>query len=108
MRRMLVTGAAGFIKSNILGTHSLLKAVRRVWQIKGLAPDDHRFRHVSTDEVYGTLSLDEPAYTATTAYAPNSPYSASKASSDFLVRSYHHTSTVRTICEMPCSVRNKL
>ncbi|ASJ71703.1 dTDP-glucose 4,6-dehydratase [Granulosicoccus antarcticus] len=86
-----IEGPDAFIEANILGTHSLLKAARAVWQTEGLAPEDHRFHHVSTDEVYGTLSLDDPAFTETTAYAPNSPYSASKASSDFLVRSYHHT-----------------
>jgi dTDP-glucose 4,6-dehydratase len=75
----------------VLGTHSLLKAARQVWQIENRAPDSHRFHHVSTDEVYGSLEPDEPAFTEQTAYAPNSPYSASKASSDFLVRAYHHT-----------------
>jgi dTDP-glucose 4,6-dehydratase len=86
-----IEGPDAFIEANILGTHSLLKAARQVWQTEGMAPDEHRFHHVSTDEVYGTLSLDDPAFTEKTAYAPNSPYSASKASSDFLVRSYHHT-----------------
>lgn len=86
-----IEGPDAFIEANILGTHSLLKAARAVWQTEGLATENHRFHHVSTDEVYGTLSLDDPAFTETTAYAPNSPYSASKASSDFLVRSYHHT-----------------
>ena len=86
-----IEGPDAFIEANILGTHSLLKAARQVWQTEGLAPDSHRFHHVSTDEVYGTLSMDDPAFTETTPYAPNSPYSASKASSDFLVRSYHHT-----------------
>ncbi len=86
-----IEGPDAFIEANILGTHSLLKAARQVWQTEGLAPEGHRFHHVSTDEVYGSLSMDDPAFTETTAYAPNSPYSASKASSDFLVRSYHHT-----------------
>ncbi len=86
-----IEGPDAFIEANILGTHSLLKAARQVWQTEGLAPEDHRFHHVSTDEVYGTLSMEDPAFTEKTAYAPNSPYSASKASSDFLVRSYHHT-----------------
>ncbi|MFK8077507.1 MAG: dTDP-glucose 4,6-dehydratase [Granulosicoccus sp.] len=86
-----IEGPDAFIEANILGTHSLLKAARAVWQTEGLAPDEHRFHHVSTDEVYGTLSMEDPAFTETTAYAPNSPYSASKAASDFLVRSYHHT-----------------
>jgi len=86
-----ITGPDAFIEANILGTYSLLKAARQVWQIEGYAADEHRFHHVSTDEVYGQLMIDEPAFTEETAYAPNSPYSASKASSDFLVRSYHHT-----------------
>jgi len=86
-----IEGPDAFIEANILGTHSLLKAARQVWQVESAATDNHHFHHVSTDEVYGTLSLDEPAFTEATAYAPNSPYSASKASSDFLVRAYHHT-----------------
>lgn len=86
-----IEGPDAFIEANILGTHSLLKAARTVWQTEGRAPENHRFHHVSTDEVYGTLSMGDPAFTETTAYAPNSPYSASKAASDFLVRSYHHT-----------------
>ncbi len=86
-----IEGPDAFIEANILGTHSLLKAARQVWQVEGLAVDEHRFHHVSTDEVYGSLASDDPAFTETTAYAPNSPYSASKASSDFLVRAYHHT-----------------
>ena len=80
-----------FIEANVLGTHSLLKAARRVWQEEGAAPDGHRFHHVSTDEVYGTLGADDPAFTEHTPYAPNSPYSASKAASDHLVRAWHHT-----------------
>lgn len=86
-----IEGPDAFIEANILGTHSLLKASRAVWQTEKMAVDDHRFHHVSTDEVYGTLSMEDPAFTESTAYAPNSPYSASKAASDFLVRSYHHT-----------------
>ncbi len=86
-----IEGPDAFIEANILGTHSLLKAARQVWQTEAHAPADHRFHHVSTDEVYGSLSMDAPAFTELTAYAPNSPYSASKAASDFLVRSYHHT-----------------
>ncbi len=86
-----IEGPDAFIEANILGTHSLLKAARQVWQVEKQAPDTHRFHHVSTDEVYGSLEPDDPAFTELTAYAPNSPYSASKASSDFLVRAYHHT-----------------
>lgn len=78
-----------FIETNIVGTHSLLKAARSVW-LEG-SGQDHRFHHVSTDEVYGSLGPNDPAFSETTAYAPNSPYSASKAGSDHLVRAYHHT-----------------
>src|SRR5690606_12848620 len=75
---------------NIIGTHSLLKAARKVWTETG-GFEGKRFHHVSTDEVYGTLTPQDPAFTETTPYAPNSPYSASKAASDHLVRAYHHT-----------------
>jgi len=77
-----IEGPDAFIEANILGTHSLLKAARQVWQVEGEAPDTHRFHHVSTDEVYGSLEASDPAFTESTAYAPNSPYSASKASAD--------------------------
>lgn len=85
-----ITGPDAFIETNVIGTHSLLKAARKVW----LDRDEgrpHRFHHISTDEVYGSLGLDDPSFTETTPYAPNSPYSASKAASDHLVRAYHHT-----------------
>lgn len=84
-----ITGPDAFIDTNILGTNSLLKAARAVW----LAGDgkEHRFHHISTDEVFGSLGADDPAFSETTPYAPNSPYSASKAASDHLVRAYHHT-----------------
>ena len=85
-----ITGPDVFIEANIVGTHSLLKAARKVWEING-SYAGKRFHHVSTDEVYGTLGKDDPAFTETTAYAPNSPYAASKAASDHLVRAYHHT-----------------
>lgn len=91
-----IEGPDAFIEANILGTHSLLKAARQVWQIEGQNSDAHRFHHVSTDEVYGSLSLTDAPFKETHAYAPNSPYSASKASSDFLVRSYHHTYGLHT------------
>jgi dTDP-glucose 4,6-dehydratase len=84
-----IHGPDAFIDTNILGTHSLLKAARTVWLGETRAP--HRFHHVSTDEVYGSLGLDDPAFNETSVYAPNSPYSASKAASDHLVRAYHHT-----------------
>ena len=84
-----IHGPDAFIDTNILGTHSLLKAARTVWLGDGGRP--HRFHHVSTDEVYGSLGADDPAFSETTPYSPNSPYSASKAASDHLVRAYHHT-----------------
>jgi dTDP-glucose 4,6-dehydratase len=84
-----ITGPDAFIAANIIGTHSLLKAARAVW-LEG-DPAAHRFHHVSTDEVYGSLGPDDPAFHESTPYAPNSPYSASKAASDHLVRAYHHT-----------------
>jgi len=79
-----------FIDTNVGGTHSLLKAARDVWLDAG-GGQPHRFHHVSTDEVFGALGWDDPPFTETTPYAPNSPYSASKAASDHLVRAYHHT-----------------
>ena len=85
-----ITGPDAFIETNILGTHSLLKAARAVWLDEG-SGQPHRFHHISTDEVYGSLTPDEPAFAEDTQYRPNSPYSASKASSDHLVRAYHHT-----------------
>lgn len=80
-----------FIETNIMGTYSLLKAAKKIWLDNENPIQDHRFHHVSTDEVYGTLSPHEKPFIESTAYAPNSPYSASKASSDHLVRAYHHT-----------------
>lgn len=85
-----ITGPDAFIDTNIVGTHCLLKAAKKLW-IENDAKPEHLFHHVSTDEVYGTLSATDPAFSETTPYAPNSPYAASKASSDHLVRSYHHT-----------------
>jgi dTDP-glucose 4,6-dehydratase len=85
-----ITGPDAFIDTNVIGTHTLLKAARKVWQVEKSVPK-YRFHHVSTDEVYGSLGSDDPAFTETTPYAPNSPYSASKAASDHLVRAYHHT-----------------
>jgi dTDP-glucose 4,6-dehydratase len=80
-----------FIRTNVLGTHTLLKAARAVWRKGSGYRAGVRFHHVSTDEVYGTLGSSDPAFTEDTPYAPNSPYSASKAGSDHLVRAYHHT-----------------
>ncbi|MEP6389783.1 MAG: dTDP-glucose 4,6-dehydratase [Halioglobus sp.] len=84
-----ITGPDAFIDTNIVGTHSLLKAAREVW-LSGSGME-HRFHHVSTDEVYGSLSADAPGFHEEQKYEPNSPYSASKAASDHLVRSYLHT-----------------
>ncbi len=87
-----ILGPAQFIQTNIIGTFTLLEAARKTWvQEKMLPLDAVRFHHVSTDEVFGTLSQHAPAFTETTPYAPRSPYAASKASSDHLVRSYFHT-----------------
>ena len=87
-----ITGPEAFVETNVMGTFRLLEAARAYWN--GLDASDKaafHFLHVSTDEVYGTLGANDPAFTETTPYAPNSPYSASKAASDHLVRSYHHT-----------------
>ncbi|MFP4296162.1 MAG: dTDP-glucose 4,6-dehydratase, partial [Halothiobacillaceae bacterium] len=92
-----ISGPDAFIETNVIGTHALLKAVRTVWLDDPAARfDTHRFHHVSTDEVYGSLGPDDPPFTETTPYAPNSPYSASKAASDHLVRAYHHTYGLNT------------
>jgi len=85
-----ITGPDEFIETNIVGTHSLLKAARGVW-LGGESVVPHRFHHVSTDEVYGSLAVDAPGFYEDQKYEPNSPYSASKAASDHLVRAYHHT-----------------
>jgi dTDP-glucose 4,6-dehydratase len=86
-----ISGPSEFIDTNIVGTHSLLEAAREAWLNSDDAPATHRFHHVSTDEVYGSLGPDDAPFTETTLYAPSSPYSASKAASDHLVRAYHHT-----------------
>lgn len=87
-----IHGPEDFIETNIVGTFRLLEAVRAYWGgLDDQARQSFRFLHVSTDEVYGSLAADEPAFTETHQYQPNSPYSASKAASDHLVRSYHHT-----------------
>ena len=93
-----ILGPGEFIQTNINGTFSLLEAARAYWT--GLPEDEQaafRFLHVSTDEVYGTLGPDDAPFSETTPYAPNSPYSASKAASDHLVRSYHHTYGLPTL-----------
>ena len=81
-----------FIQANVIGTFTLLEAARQYWLVEQALPIEQvRFHHVSTDEVYGTLKPDDPAFSETAPYAPNSPYAASKASSDHLARSYNHT-----------------
>ncbi|WP_286162388.1 dTDP-glucose 4,6-dehydratase [Methylobacillus flagellatus] len=87
-----IHGPADFIQTNVVGTFQLLEATRAYWaRLSPADRDAFRYLHVSTDEVYGSLDVDDPAFSETTAYAPNSPYSASKAASDHLVRAYHHT-----------------
>ncbi len=96
-----ILGPAKFIQTNIVGTFTLLEAVRQFWMAKGQANNNRkRFHHVSTDEVFGSLELDDPAFSEITAYQPNSPYAASKASSDHLVRAYAHT------YELPVTITN--
>lgn len=90
-----IGGPDAFIDTNVIGTHSLLKAAKLVWLDPG-GGLPHRFHHISTDEVYGSLGPADPPFCETTAYAPNSPYSASKAGSDHLVRAYHHTFGLET------------
>ena len=80
-----------FIHSNIIGTHTLLKCAREYWLDENTHHDDHRFHHISTDEVFGSLDLDEPSFNEQTPYNPSSPYSASKAASDHLVRAWYRT-----------------
>jgi dTDP-glucose 4,6-dehydratase len=84
-----ITGPDAFIETNVVGTHSLLRAARDVW-LAG-SGTEHRFHHVSTDEVYGSLGDTDPAFHEEQKYEPSSPYSASKAASDHLVRAYHQT-----------------
>jgi len=93
-----IHGPDDFIRTNVNGTFCLLEAARSYWN--SLADADKiafRFLHVSTDEVFGSLDIDDPPFCETTAYAPNSPYSASKAASDHLVRAYHHTYGLPTL-----------
>ncbi|HET8667302.1 MAG TPA: dTDP-glucose 4,6-dehydratase [Terriglobales bacterium] len=93
-----IVGPQAFIQTNVIGTFTLLECTRQY--LRGLSPQERqqfRFLHVSTDEVYGSLGPDDCAFTEGTKYAPNSPYSAAKASSDHLVRSYHHTYGIPTL-----------
>jgi dTDP-glucose 4,6-dehydratase len=87
-----IHGPDDFVRTNVNGTFSLLEEARAYWSaLSGDEKSAFRFLHVSTDEVYGSLAASDPAFSETTRYAPNSPYSASKAASDHLVRAYHHT-----------------
>jgi len=87
-----IHGPADFVETNIVGTFNLLECAREYWNaLEGKTQDEFRFHHVSTDEVYGSLSLTDPAFTEANPYEPNSPYSASKAASDHLVRAWFHT-----------------
>jgi dTDP-glucose 4,6-dehydratase len=87
-----IHGPAAFVQTNMVGTFEILEAAREHWvALPAGEKEAFRFLHVSTDEVYGTLAETDPAFSETTPYAPNSPYSASKAGSDHLVRAYHHT-----------------
>ena len=90
-----ILGPDRFIETNIVGTHSLLKACRQVWLLEKHVAR-HRFHHVSTDEVYGSLGPTDSPFHETTPYAPNSPYAATKAASDHLVRAYSHTFGLET------------
>jgi dTDP-glucose 4,6-dehydratase len=93
-----IVGPDAFVQANLVGTFSLLEEARAYWNaLTGDRKSDFRFLHISTDEVYGTLLPNEAAFTESTPYAPNSPYSASKAGSDHLVRAYHHTFGLPTL-----------
>lgn len=91
-----ISGPGAFVHTNVVGTFTLLEAFRHHWLGAG-QPDTFRFHHVSTDEVFGSLGPEDPPFSETTPYAPNSPYSASKAGSDHLVRAYHHTYQLPTL-----------
>lgn len=91
-----ILGPDTFIKTNVFGTFTLLESFRHYWNSKG-QPETDRFLHVSTDEVYGSLAPGDLPFTEATPYAPNSPYSASKAGSDHLVRAYYHTYDIPTL-----------
>jgi len=93
-----IHGPADFVTTNVVGSFVLLEATLDFWRgLEGQEKDEFRFLHVSTDEVYGSLGPGDPAFDETTPYAPNSPYSATKAGSDHLVRAYHHTYGLPTL-----------
>jgi len=110
-----IHGPADFVQTNVMGTFALLEEARAYWSALG-EPEKDRFRflHVSTDEVYGSLGPGDPPFTETTPYAPNSPYAASKAAADHLLRAYHHTygfPAITTNCSNnygPCQFPEKL
>ena len=89
-----ILGSAPFVRTNVIGTHTLLEAARAAWEGK---TDGRRFLHVSTDEVFGSLAPDDPPFRETSPYRPNSPYAASKAGSDHLVRAWFHTYGLPTL-----------
>ena len=91
-----ILGPDAFIRTNVVGTFTLLESFRHHWEHQGRTAE-YRFLHVSTDEVYGSLGSEEPQFIETTPYAPNSPYSAAKASSDHLARAYYHTYGLPTL-----------
>ncbi|MEO1591928.1 MAG: dTDP-glucose 4,6-dehydratase, partial [Cyanobacteria bacterium J06632_22] len=91
-----ILGPEAFVQTNLVGTFTLIEAFRQHWQAAE-QPETYRFLQVSTDEVYGSLGLDDPAFSETTPYRPNSPYAASKAGSDHLVRAYFHTYGLPTL-----------
>jgi len=91
-----IAGPAEFVRTNVVGTWALLEEARAYWEARG-RDAGFRFLHISTDEVYGSLGPDDPAFTEETPYAPNSPYAASKAAADHLVRAYYHTYGLPTL-----------
>ena len=110
-----IHGPADFVQTNVMGTFALLEEARAYWSaLAQPEKDSFRFLHVSTDEVYGSLGSGDPAFTESTPYAPNSPYAASKAAADHLVRAYQHTyglPTITTNCSNnygPCQFPEKL
>ena len=99
-----IDGPAVFIQTNLVGTYVLLDAARRYWaELEDGEKAAFRFHHISTDEVFGSLEADDPAFTETTPYDPRSPYSASKAGSDHLVRAWHHTYGLPTLVSNTCN-----
>jgi dTDP-glucose 4,6-dehydratase len=99
-----IDGPSDFVQTNVVGTFTLLEAARRHYEgLPSARRDTFRFHHVSTDEVFGALGHDDPPFTETTPYDPRSPYSATKAASDHLVRAWHHTYKLPTIVSNTCN-----